>query len=60
LPEITAGGKLSRLTLLDALLTALLTAVAILYEFPPPMVFTGLAFAFFAASLWRQRVGVRD
>lgn len=46
--------RLRSLTLANLIFTALLLAIAIAYQFAPPIVFTAVAFLLFAASLYRQ------
>jgi hypothetical protein len=48
-------GVLRRLTVANVILSGSLTVFAIVFQFPPPGVLTGLAFALFTLSLWAQR-----
>jgi len=54
---IIARGRLRLLTVLNLVFLALQLAVAVAYQFPPPIVLGGVVFVLFAASLWRQTSG---
>ena len=50
-----AQGRLRALTIANIFLVGLLLAVTIIYQFPPPMVFSLVAVILFLVSLMRQR-----
>ncbi len=47
-------GRLRLLTLLNVIFAGLQLAIAIAYQFLPPLVFSGVICALFAISLWQQ------
>jgi len=48
------AGRLRALTLCNILFVAMLFGITILYQFPPPMLFSGVALALFCVSWWKQ------
>lgn len=49
------AGRLRALTMCNILFVALLFGITILYQFPPPMFFAGIALILFTVSWWKQR-----
>lgn len=50
LPAVAAHGRLRAVATVNAAFTAILLAIALIYRFPPPGVFSLIALAFFLAS----------
>lgn len=47
-------GRLRALTVCNLLFIALLLGITILFQFPPPMLFAGVALILFGVSWWKQ------
>jgi hypothetical protein len=57
LPAIVAHGRLRTMALVNAVFAAILLAISLMAQFPPPAVFSLLAGVFFAGAAVRARPG---
>lgn len=53
------AGRLMALTVCNIFFVAILLLIAIVFQFPPPMLFAGIAFILFGVSWVRQRPAIR-
>ena len=60
LPAVAAAGRLRRLAAVNAIFVGVLLALAIVFQFPPPGVFSLLAGVFFIGALLRAGKAGRD
>ena len=55
LPAVAAGGRLRALAVVNAVFVCVLLAIAAMYRFPPPGVFSVVALAFFIAAVLKAK-----
>jgi hypothetical protein len=55
LPAVVAHGRLRALAAVNAIFVAILLAIAVIYQFPPPGVFSLIALIFFLGAWMRAR-----
>jgi len=53
------AGRLTALTVCNIFFIVLLLLITIVYQFPPPMLFAGIALIFFGVSWAKQRSAIR-